>query len=157
MDTSHIENTRRHIRRFRDSDKDEVVGVWYRSGKAAYTFLPTWQALTLEQAYWVFENIIRPKCKIWVGILDEHIVAYLAMNESFIDRLYVDPPEWHKGWGSQLITLAKKLSPSGLELYTHQENYGARVFYEHHGFKPVKFGTSPPPESAPDVEYHWRP
>jgi hypothetical protein len=21
----------------------------------------------------------------------------------------------------------------------------------------VRFGTSPPPESAPDVEYHWRP
>lgn len=24
-------------------------------------------------------------------------------------------------------------------------------------FVAVRFGTSPPPESAPDVEYHWRP
>jgi hypothetical protein len=28
---------------------------------------------------------------------------------------------------------------------------------EHHGFKAVQFGISPSPESAPDVEYHWRP
>jgi hypothetical protein len=31
------------------------------------------------------------------------------------------------------------------------------MLYERHGFKAVKFGTSPPPESAPNVEYHWRP
>jgi hypothetical protein len=31
------------------------------------------------------------------------------------------------------------------------------MLYEKHGFKAVKFGLSPPPESAPDVEYRWRP
>jgi hypothetical protein len=44
-----------------------------------------------------------------------------------------------------------------LELHTHQENYAARRLYEQHGFRAVKFGLSPPPENAPDVEYHWRP
>ena len=27
--------------------------------------------------------------------------------------------------------------------------------FEKHGFVAVKFGISPPPESAPDVEYAW--
>jgi ribosomal protein S18 acetylase RimI-like enzyme len=102
-------------------------------------------------------NIIRPKCRIWVGTLDEQIIAYLAMNGSYIDRLYVDPPEWRKGWGTRFVNLAKQLSPQGIELHTHVENLAARALYERHGFKAVKFGTSPPPESAPDVEYHWRP
>jgi ribosomal protein S18 acetylase RimI-like enzyme len=150
-------NSRRRIRKFRDADEADVVGVWYRSGMAAYTYLPTWQAMTLEQARWVWTNIIRPKCTIWVGTLDEQIVAYLAMSGSYIDRLYVDPAEWRKGWGTRFVNLAKQLSPQGLELHTHVENLAARALYERHGFKAVRFGTSPPPESAPDVEYHWRP
>jgi ribosomal protein S18 acetylase RimI-like enzyme len=150
-------DTRRRIRKFRDTDEADVVGVWYRSGMAAYTYLPTWQAMTLEQARWVWTNIIRPKCTIWVGTLDEQIVAYLAMHGSYIDRLYVDPAEWRKGWGTRFVNLAKQLSPQGLELHTHVENLAARALYERHGFKAVRFGTSPPPESAPDVEYHWCP
>jgi ribosomal protein S18 acetylase RimI-like enzyme len=56
-----------------------------------------------------------------------------------------------------LLAHACSLSPQGLELHTHQQNTGARRFYERHGFAAVRFGLSPPPESAPDVEYHWRP
>jgi GNAT superfamily N-acetyltransferase len=147
----------RSIRPYRETDKAEVVGVWHQSGLAAYPYLPTWQALTLETATWVFENVIRPKNDIWVGTLDETIVVYMAINGSFIDRLYVDPTEWRKGWGTRFIKLAKQLSPAGLECFTHQENYAARALYKRYGFVAVKYGISPPPESAPDVEYHWRP
>jgi GNAT superfamily N-acetyltransferase len=151
------DNSQRTIREFQHADEAAVVDVWHRSGRATYTFLPTWQAFTLEQARWVFENIIRPNCAIWVATLDERVVAYLAMQGTYIDRLFVDPREWRKGWGTQLVNFAKQISPHGLELHTHQENVVARVFYERHGFRAVQFGCSPPPESAPDVEYHWRP
>ena len=147
----------RLIRPFEASDESAVVGVWHRSGRAAYPFLPTWQAFTVEKAQAVFRNVIRPKCAIWVGTLDQAVVAYLAMKGSYIDRMYVDPIEWRKGWGARLIALAKELSPGGLELHTHEENRAARALYEKQGFVAVKFGLSPPPESAPDVEYHWRP
>jgi GNAT superfamily N-acetyltransferase len=146
-----------NIRKFQSADEDDVVGVWHRSGIAAYTFLPTWQAFTLEQARLVFDRVIRPNCAIWVATLDERVVAYLAMKGTCVDRLYVDPLQWRKGWGTQLVNFAKQVSPVGLELHTHQENFAARALYEHHGFRVVKFGLSPPPESAPDVEYHWRP
>ena len=154
MSTDHAQRT---IRQFQPADEADVVAVWHRAGMAAYTFLPTWQAFTLEQARGVFERIIRPHCAIWVATLDERVVAYLAMKETYIDRLYVDPREWRKGWGTQLVNFAKHVSPRGLELHTHQENFVARALYERHGCRAVKFGRSPPPESAPDVEYHWRP
>ena len=67
--------------------------------------------------------------------LDERIVAYLAMNESYMARMYVDPGEWRKGWGTQFVNFAKQLSPRGLELHTHQQNRAARALYEAHGFK----------------------
>jgi ribosomal protein S18 acetylase RimI-like enzyme len=149
--------SQRTIRTFQPADEADVVAVWHRAGRAAYSFLPTWQAFTLEQARGVFERIIQPRCAIWVATLDGRVVACLAMQGTSIERLYVDPREWRKGWGTQLVNVAKHVSPRGLELYTHQENVVARAFYERHGFRAVKFGLSPAPESAPDVEYHWRP
>ncbi len=147
----------REIRPFQDADEFDTAAVWHRSGLAAYSYLPTWQAMTLETAQWVFHNVIRSQCAIWVGTLNGRVVSYLAMKGSLLNRLYIDPLEWRKGWGTKFVVFAKQLSPIGLELYTHQENYAARALYERHGFVAVKYGISPPPESAPDVEYHWRP
>lgn len=150
-------DVRRVIRPYANEDEDAVAGVWHRSGLAAYPYLPTWQALTLDAARRVFREVIVSACEIWVGVRDSEIVAYLAMDGSNLDRLYVDPSDWRQGWGTRFVELAKQLSPTGLELYTHQANHAARALYEQHGFRPVRFGLSPPPESAPDVEYHWRP
>jgi ribosomal protein S18 acetylase RimI-like enzyme len=152
-----LEEPRRQIRPFRDEDEAATAAVWHRAGLAAYPYLPTWQALTLAHACRVFHDVILVNCAIWVGTRGVQIVAYLAMNGSYLDRLYVDPSEWRRGWGTGFIALAKTLSPQGLELHTHQQNNAARALYEKHGFTAVKFGISPPPESAPDVEYHWRP
>ena len=149
--------TARAIRPFDARDESAVVDVWHRSGRSAYTFLPTWQTFTVERAREVFQNVIRPTCDIWVGTLHDEVVAYLAMKASYIDRLFVDPIEWRKGWGDRLVALAKDLSPSHLELHTHQENHASRALYEKHGFIAVRMGVSPAPECAPDVEYHWRP
>jgi ribosomal protein S18 acetylase RimI-like enzyme len=113
--------------------------------------------MTLDHAHKIFREVIRARCKLWVGAIDERVVAVLAMTHSYVDRLYVDPTESRKGWGTRLIEFAKSVSPSGLQLHTHQENHAACAFYEKHGFTAVRFGTSPPPESAPDVEYHWVP
>ena len=145
------------VRPYQDRDEADVVGVWHRSGRAAYTFLPDWQSLTLKGAGEIFREVIRSQCNIWVGVGDEHVVGFFAMKGSYIDRMYVDPAEWHKGWGTRFIAFAKTLFSGGLELCTHQENHRARKLYEKHGFRAVRFGLSPPPESIPDVEYHWRP
>ncbi|MCX6020286.1 MAG: GNAT family N-acetyltransferase [Chloroflexi bacterium] len=145
------------LRVYQPGDASAVVAVWHRSGRDRYTFLPTWQAFTLDHAHLVFQQVIAPFCAMWVGTTNERIVVYLAMKGSYIDRLYVDPQEQGKGWGGRLINHAKAMRPDGLELHTHQENHGARLFYERHGFVAVRFGVSPAPESAPDVEYHWRP
>ncbi len=152
-----MNNERQLIRLYQPGDELAVVEVWHRAGQAAYPFLSTWQTFTLEQARVVFREVILAECNIWVGTRDEQVVAYLAMKGSYLDRLFVDPVEQHRGWGTRFTEYAKKLQPHGLELHTHQENHAARAFYEKHGFVAVKFGISPPPESAPDVEYHWRP
>lgn len=145
------------IRRYSQADAPVVAELWHRAGRAAYTYLPTWQSFTLEQARKVFRRVISRDCEIWVATCEGPVVGYLALRRSYIDRLYIDPALQCCGIGAALLAHAKALRPAGLELHTHQANHAGRRFYERHGFVAVRFGTSPPPESAPDVEYHWRP
>ncbi len=146
------------IRRYEPSDESAVIEVWHRSVcHLAQTLVGMWQPRSLEHSRAVFFREILPNCDMWVGVANNRVVAYLAMRNSYIDRLYVDPPEQRKGWGSRLIEHAKALNPGGLELRTLQDNHGACALYEWHGFVRANLSISRSPESMPEVEYHWRP
>ncbi|MGI9628306.1 MAG: GNAT family N-acetyltransferase [Longimicrobiales bacterium] len=146
----------KEIRPFGPEDQHDVTGVWYRAGLDEYTYLPTFQALPFEQAGEILVAVIE-RCEVWVGTEDQRIVAFLAMDGSSIERLYVDPDVQGRGWGGQLLDLAMANTDGGLDLYTHVANTRARAFYESRGFRAVEFGISPPPESMPDVKYVWSP
>ncbi len=143
------------IRPYRADDEIETASVWHRAGLVEYTYLPTWQAFTLTEAERVFAEVVVPDADVWVAERDDRVVGYLALRERYVDRLYVDPPHQGAGIGAGLLAHAMSLHPAGLTLHTHQQNHRARAFYERYGFKVLRFGTSPPPESAPDVEYAW--
>jgi ribosomal protein S18 acetylase RimI-like enzyme len=145
------------VRLLTPDDVAAVAEVWHESKHQAYPFLPLQQGLTLQDDERIFRERILPTCDIWVASHDDTVVAFLALQGSYVDRLYVHPAHQGRGIGSRLMEQAKSLSPVGLELYTHQKNLQARAFYESHGFQAVRFGISPPPENEPDVEYHWRP
>lgn len=145
------------IRPLREEDVAATVALWHETRKDTYHFLATEAALTLEDSVRYFRDVIVPHADLWVAEEDGELLGYLARKGSYIDRLYVRPSAQRKGVGSALLRTARELSPGGLELHTHQQNGKARCFYEKHGFEAVRFGVSPPPESAPDVEYHWRP
>ena len=102
------------IRAFETRDTADTAGVWLRSGLDEYKYLPDFQKLDEPQAIEVFSRVILPECKIWVYEFDGEICAFLAMNGSYIDRLYVDPEHQRCGIGAQLVTLAKGISPNRL-------------------------------------------
>ena len=141
----------------RDQDEAAVADVWHRAGRAAYPYLPGWRQLSLEEARRIVREVIRPSCDVSVATSDGRVVGFLAMKGSYIDRMYVDPDEWRKGWGARLVGHAKRRCPGGLSLHTHQRNRQARAFYERHGFVVAALGVSPSPENEPDVEYRWVP
>lgn len=143
------------IREYSQGDLRKIAGVWLRSGQAEYHYLSAFQALDEMKAKEVFRHIIQDKCRIWVYESNEDILGFMAMNGDFVDRLYVDPGSQGKGIGSAFIEYAKSIYPSGLKLKTHQLNKRACAFYEERGFVVAGYGISAPPESMPDVEYHW--
>jgi len=138
-------------------DLDAIIAVWHETKQDAYPYLPLEQGRTEDEDRGFFLGHIAARCSLWVADLDHSIVGFMALDGSYIDRLYVHPSAQRRGAGSALLGRAREISPAGLELHTHQENASARACYEKHGFEASRFGISPPPESAPDVEYHWRP
>lgn len=144
------------IRAYRPSDFDPVTILWRISREKS---LPEFQMMKghffyEDQNY--FQNHILKENEIWVVDVDDRPVAFMAMKKDFIDQLYIHPDYWRQGIGNRLLQFARERSPKHLWLYTHQVNVNARAFYEKNGFVAEKFGVSPPPESEPDVEYHWR-
>jgi GNAT superfamily N-acetyltransferase len=144
------------IRPYREEDFDAVTILWRVAREKA---LPDFQRTKghfffEDQDY--FRNHILITNQVWVVEIDGRPVAFMAMNKDFIDQLYIHPDFQRRGIGEALLHFARQRSPAHLWLYTLQINVNARRFYEKNGFVAEKFGLSPPPESEPDVEYHWR-
>jgi len=144
------------IRDYRPEDFDAVTVLWRVAREKS---LPEFQNrkghfFYEDQGY--FRDHILRENQVWVVEVDQRPVAFMAMKSDFIDQLYVHPDYQNRGIGKALLDYAHQLSPEHLWLYTLQVNMNARRFYEKNGFVAAKFGISPPPESEPDVEYHWR-
>lgn len=144
------------IREYQVEDFDAVTVLWRVAREKS---LPEFQR---EKGYFFFEDQhyfryqILKNNEVWVVEMDSHPVAFMAMEDQFIDQLYIHPEHQRRGIGKALLDFARTQSPDHLWLYTLQVNANARAFYEKNGFVAEKFGVSPAPELAPDVEYHWR-
>jgi GNAT superfamily N-acetyltransferase len=144
------------IRPYRNDDFDALTILWRVARERS---LPEFQR---AKGYFFYEDQdyfrarILTTNRVWVVEIDDRAVAFLAINKDFIDQLYIHPDHQRRGIGEALLKFAREQSPEHLWLYTLQVNVNARTFYEKNGFVPEKLGISPPPESEPDVEYHWR-
>ena len=142
------------IREYRDEDFDAVTILWR---VAREKLLPEGETDTghnfyEDQAY--FWNEILKKNRVWVVEIDHRPAAFMAMENDFIDQLYVHPKAQRSGNGKALLAFARSKSSEHLWLYTLQSNVNAQAFYEKNGFVAEKYGISP--ENEPDVDYHWR-
>ena len=92
---------------------------------------------------------------MWVAEDSGTLLGTLDLEAPWIRQLTVFPEFQRRGVGTALLRKARECSPVELRLFTFERNDKARAFYEKHGFVPVAFGISPPPEREPDVEYRW--
>ncbi len=144
------------IRDYRPQDFDAVTILWRVAREKS---LPEFQRLKghffyEDQDY--FRDHVLQENRVFVVESNDCPLAFMAMRNDFIDHLYVHPDYQNQGLGRLLLDYARQLSPDHIWLYTLEINMRAREFYERNGFTAEKFGVSPPPESEPDVEYHWR-
>lgn len=144
------------IREYQPQDFDAVTILWRLAREKSVPEFQRQKGHFFYEDQEYFSGKILQRDKVWVAELDERPVAFMAMENDFIDQLYVHPDHWRQGIGEALLNFAKSRCPEHLWLYTLQVNVNARAFYEKNGFVAEKFGYSDPPENEPDVQYHWR-
>ena len=85
---------------------------------------------------------------------EEKVVGLMVVGGSELDQLYVHVDYQGRGIGTELLNLAKELSPGKLQLFTFAVNGSAQAFYEKHGFKIIKRGVEKESGMA-DIRYEW--
>ena len=131
-----------------------VADVWWRSRTASIPAIPP-PVHTAEEVREHFSRVVLSRREVWVATVDGLVVGLLALDEDWIDHLYIDPPFFGQGIGTQLMAVAKDHRPDRLKLWAFQSNAGARRFYERHGFVAVAFTDGDNEEGEPDVQYVW--
>ncbi len=134
----------------------EIVGVWLRSRTASVPEIPP-PVHSADEVHSRFRDFVLPSLEVWVADDGGAVIGLLAIEDEWVDQLYVAPGHTGKGIGSRLIVVAKRQRPCGLKLWSFEANVGARRFYEGHGF--VATGSTPGDneEGAPDVRFEWSP
>lgn len=133
-----------------------VIAALYRASQWAN--LPNLPDIhTLEEDLAFFGGQMLPDQTVWV-IEDGQggLAAYGAGVEGRLNHLFVHPDAQGQGHGSRLLELFRA-DVAALDLWTFQQNVGARAFYERKGFVAVEFTDGEGnEEKTPDVRYEWR-
>lgn len=144
------------LRRADVSDADAVADVWLRSFAAS---LPTVRpAHTDDEVRAWIHSVVIGQLEAWVATAEDAVVGIMALDDTDIDQLYLDPQWRGQGIGDLLVAHAKSRRPSGLGLWTFQVNTPAGRFYERHGFIEVaRTDGAGNEEREPDVRLEWNP
>ncbi len=144
------------LRRGIDNDAQEVAELYLRARQAAIPAIPLMVHTNEETRCWIARRVI-PQTELWVAESDDGVlVGMLALDDEWVDQLYVEPGLTGHGMGGELISLAKRERPGGLRLWTFASNVGARRFYERHGFSARDRTEGDNEEGAPDILYVWQ-
>lgn len=91
-----------------------------------------------------------------LAIKNDEIVGFSCLANEFLQFLYVRRKYRSLGIGLLLLNRCKFAQPKGFELWTFQQNAGARQFYEREGFTEAeRTDGAENEEGLPDIRYIW--
>jgi ribosomal protein S18 acetylase RimI-like enzyme len=137
-----------------DRDAPELADLHVAARQAAVPEMPPTVHTAAETHAWLARQV--GEREIWLAERDGVVVGYLALDDRWLDSLYVRPDLTGQGIGSVLLDLAKALRPGGLGLWVFQSNVPAQRFYRRHGFTEVeRTDGADNEEHAPDIRMVW--
>lgn len=159
IDSCHTQMLYSFLRTATLEDANAIANVYLASRKELVSFAPLIHTDdSIKQ--WVREVllvneqvIVAEKCGAIIGMMS------LTSDKGIgrIKQLYVLPSAVGHGIGTSMISMAKSILGSPIQLYTFQENIGTRRFYERHGFRAIEFDDgSGNEENCPAVLYEWK-
>ena len=112
----------------------ELVDVWERSVKATHLFL---SEAEIAQVKTYVPQALGGVAHLMVGEVDGRPVAFMGIEDSKIEMLFIEPEQRGKGMGRQLAEYAfDKFNVT--EVCVNEQNPQAHGFYERMGFEVYK-------------------
>jgi GNAT superfamily N-acetyltransferase len=144
------------FRRGTEADARAAADLWLRARRAAIGAIPAPVHDDDDVRRWFASHVVS-QTELWIA--EERagtLVGILVLDERWLDQLYVEPTLTGRGIGAELVKLAKRERPDGLQLWTFASNAGAQRFYERHGFVETRRTDGRDnEEGAPDILYVW--
>lgn len=147
------------LRKATNQDVETIVRIISASRLEYLPFAKSPHSLDGDRR-WVAGKLI-PTGGVVIARSGEKGVGVLATSVSedfgWIDQLYIAPGYVGRGIGTALLSHALGFLPRPIHLWTFQGNDRAIGFYEHHGFKAIKYTDGENnEEKCPDILYEYR-
>jgi len=147
------------LRKASIADANDIANVYLTSRKKLVAFAPLVHS-DESVRQWVCKDLLFNE-EVIVAEENSTIIGMMSLTKhegiGRIRQLYILPSAVGHGVGSAMIKMAKSTLGSPIQLYTFQENIGARRFYERHGFEAIEFNdSSENEENCPAVLYEWK-
>ena len=135
-------------------DADRLAEIHATSRATAMPWLPV--VHTPAEDKWFFRHIVIPDHNVEVCEADDQIIGFIAITDTWLHHLYIDPAFAGQGIGTGLLQSAMARRKE-LRLWVFQRNARARAFYAKNGFSELELTDGDAnEEKMPDVLMHWR-
>jgi putative acetyltransferase len=121
------------VRRFKDSDMEDVIRIWLDASVRAHGFIDRrfWQSKVGDM-----KDVYLPASETYVYEDEEGVKGFVSLQEDTLAALFVCPGSQGEGIGRRLVEKAKQLRQE-LDLSVYTRNRKAVRFYERCGFEAV--------------------
>ena len=136
-------------------DLPAIAELYLRVREAAVPAMPP-QIHTVDEVRAYVGGWDLARREVWVAELDAALVAFMVVEDAWLDSLYVAPETAGQGVGGALLDVAKGLRPGGFCLWVFESNTPARGFYERRGLVELEHTDgSTNEERSPDLRMAW--
>jgi GNAT superfamily N-acetyltransferase len=140
------------VRRADPSEALVIAELWLRSRRASH--IPPPVHTDDDVRAWVSEVLV-PSCEVWVSTSDSEVVGMMALDDEWVEQLYIAPEHHRQGHGARLLAVAQT-TRHALALWTFESNRSAQRFYEAHGFTRSGSPSADNEEGAAAICYRWQ-
>jgi GNAT superfamily N-acetyltransferase len=142
------------------ADALQVAQLFIGARAVSMSYLP--EMHTDEETRQWMQNVVFTQNEVWVAEQNTEqgfrVVGFMALHQNWLEHLYVESEMQGRGIGSLLLEQAKRLRPTGFQLWVFQRNDWARSFYKARGLSLVKLTDGHHNEERePDALYQWSP
>lgn len=121
------------IRKFNETDVDEIIAVWIASSPIAHPFF---SKAFIHKEINNIREIYLPNTTTWVFANENGLDGFISMFNNEVGAIFVRPEKQGMQIGKKLMDFVSKFHDV-LEVEVFKDNKIGRAFYDNYGFKTI--------------------